>query len=144
MGRLGPQECVSGWRIRWSSAGRAGAIAAAALAGIAVLPSLLGGSEPPPLPADVGLAPAATPPPPSLAELPPAPQKPAEPQRSAKPVRAANGRHKREAAPVKRRREHRSPRGRPEPPALPPAPVLSAPVYAHPLTPTPPEFGFER
>ena len=54
--RLRTQRFMPGRRIRWANAGRAAAIAAAVLAGLATLPALLGEDEPPPLPEDVGLA----------------------------------------------------------------------------------------
>jgi hypothetical protein len=55
---------MTGRRIRWGSLVRLAAVAAAVLAGLAVLPALLGSDEPPPLPEDVGLAEVAPPAPP--------------------------------------------------------------------------------
>ncbi len=136
---------MSGWRIRWSSAGRAAAIAVAALAALAVLPSLLGGSEPPPLPADVGLAPAATPAPPPVAEQPVGSSASGQ---AAVPTEAGQGEEEVEqdrlvepqsGVDAARRQVDRDPES---PPIS--TPPLSAPVYAYPLAPTPPEFGFER
>jgi hypothetical protein len=134
---------VSGWRIRWSSAGRAAAIAAAALAAIAVLPSLLGGSEPPPLPADVGLAPTATPEPVVI----PAPPAPARvPERHPRTKRATAKREiakraKSSAASRSERRQRR--RDPPLAPVTATAPV-SPPLYVYPHSAASPEFGFER
>jgi hypothetical protein len=134
---------VSGWRIRWSNAGRAAAIAAAALAAIAVLPSLLGGSEPPPLPADVGLAPAATPATPLPAQPPPPPL-PVGSQKTPKPIKEGKRREKGSGRIVKRGGRD-SPRQSDHPDSPPStAPGPSAPVYAYPVAPTPPEFSFER
>ena len=119
------------------------AIAAAALAAIAVLPALLGGSEPPPLPADVGLAPTATPKLPPITDLAPAVEQPpakllprrrrTDPARGERPAdRAVHPRH--------HSRRNRGEKG----PAPASTPTLSPPVYVYPVTPAPPEFGFER
>ena len=81
---------MAGRKIRWANAGRAAAIAAAVLAGLASLPALLGGDEPPPLPEDVGLAQVAPPP----VAVPPAPVAPVP----AKPPKADRARNKRLAA----------------------------------------------
>src|SRR5436190_23513449 len=51
---------MAGRQIRWRSVGRAAAVAAAVIAGIISLPALLGSDKPPPVPADVGLAPSPT------------------------------------------------------------------------------------
>jgi hypothetical protein len=61
---------MAGRRIRWAAAGKLAAIAAAVLAGLAALPALLGGDEPPPLPEDVGLGQVAPPAPAATATTP--------------------------------------------------------------------------
>src|SRR5215211_5137769 len=48
---------MAGRQIRWGTVGRVAAVVAAAIAGIASLPALLGNDAPPPLPSDVGLTP---------------------------------------------------------------------------------------
>ena len=95
---------MSGRRIRWANAGRAAAIAAAVLAGLATLPALLGEDKPPPLPEDVGLAGVAPAPPPPM---PPAPVTPPEAA-----MRAPMGAARDPAAGGAARRESAGRRGR--------------------------------
>jgi hypothetical protein len=133
---------VSGWRIRWSSAGRAAAIGAAVLAAIAVLPTLLSADEPPPLPDDVGLAPAVEPqaalppPPPDPAPVAPAPKERSKPA----PERRRHPRHPRSRRP----RDRRDGTGGEE------AVTASPPAGSYTYTPgyslanPSPEFSFER
>jgi hypothetical protein len=122
-----------------------GAIALAAIAGIAALPALLGGEKPPPMPPDVGLIrPAAAPP--TAAVPPPAPvPKPSpveEPPRQ--PARRLAGKpsHEPRRSGRHRRRHHQR---SPDPPA-PPVPSSSSapPVYSYVPPPHNGEFRIER
>jgi hypothetical protein len=79
---------MAGRRIRWANAGRAAAIAAAVLAGLATLPALLREDEPPPLPEDVGLGGMA----PARAPVPPAAPLTTKPAVTAQPGRRATKR----------------------------------------------------
>lgn len=138
---------VAGRKIRWANAGRAAAIAAAVLAGLASLPALLGGDEPPPLPEDVGLAQVA----PSSVTAPPAPAAPVP----VKPPKAAEPPKKRlaakEAAAARRdaRRSKRENSAGDDSDAVAPA-VTFIPTYSPTYTPSypavPPReaFDFER
>jgi hypothetical protein len=128
--------------------GRAAAIAAAVIAGIASLPALLGSDRPPPLPADVGLVP-----PPQAADA-------AVAAPAARP--AAGDRVKPRAdhpdlalAADRRSRSHGRRRKRTHPPrhARPaqPAPAISAqpssaapPAYSYVPPPSSGEFRIER
>jgi hypothetical protein len=138
---------MAGRRIRWASVGRAAAIALAVIGGLIALPALLGGGSPPPVPADVGLAP-----PPATAQLPPAPAVPPP----ALPVERPQGKrdHGRERSLPRRARSHPE-RKRlharhrhhdnteaPSAPALPP--LSAAPTYSYVPPPSPGEFRFER
>ena len=158
-----PQQRMTGRQIRWQSVGRAAAIVAAGIAGIASLPALLGSDKPRPVPPDVGLMS-----PPASAALPPSPQSPAatpQSQASRRQSRASTGRrpHSRLAERRRRRRpdrhgarEERKPghwhRGEgsdrgdvtPPPPPAPVAPAYSPPTYSYLPPPNPGEFTFER
>jgi hypothetical protein len=146
---------MAGRQIRWASVGRIAAIAAAALAGIASLPALLGGDAPPPVPADVGLAPppttnpnpTAAPPPPMIAATPPS-----KPPRPARRESAKFGHP--EPASGDRRRDHddrgrdHSGKGRAGAQAVvesPPVPTVVAapPVYSSPSPSSGGEFQIE-
>jgi hypothetical protein len=129
------------------------AIAAAALAGLAVLPALLNDSEPPPLPADVGLAPATTPAPdqnPAPSPLTPPAQRRAHGEHSKakrrKTKRAPSAealprgrRSRRTDLPVRSRRTDRQ-----VAPVTVAAPAPSPPVFVDPQPVDSPEFSFER
>jgi hypothetical protein len=153
---------VAGLQIRWRSLGRAGAIAAAAIAGILSLPALLGGDRPPPVPADVGLAP--------VQEAPPATATPVTKMAATPDRRASQGRHSRQGGEhphLRRERSHprlershprKQPRPRrvqphpaaddspshPAPSVPPPSPPASSPAYSYVPPPSPGEFRIER
>lgn len=112
--------------IRWESVGKIAAGLLLAVAIVVSVPSLLGGDEPEPLPADVGLPQAAPPPPVAAAPPPPLPRR--KPKRARKP---------------KRDRPARPPEQEDDTSPAPAAPIVAA------LPPPPPpgtyeDFGFER
>jgi len=129
--------------------GRAAAIAAAAIAGIASLPALLGGEEPPPVPPDVGLA--------ALPASIGAPAK-ADPSRSGKLFRHTRRNFPKRASGHGRqhRRQRRSPQHshvrlrHAHPPGMAPSspvpaqPAPSPPAYSYVPPSSPGEFRFER
>jgi hypothetical protein len=133
---------MAGRRIRWANAGRAAAIAAAVLAGLATLPALLGEDEPPPLPEDVGLggvapaAPAPVPPTPAAHFTAKPPQAMPAGQREAKrrPKRGGGKRGADVSTPGAARRRARH--GETEPESEPPEPAAPyVPAYIPPSTP---------
>jgi hypothetical protein len=138
---------VTGSQIRWASVGRVAAIVAAAIAGIASLPALLGGDAPPPVPPDIGLAPL----PIAAAPIPGADASPPAP--AAKPTKRRH-RHRHERRPThrsaghrsaghaRRQRGHREHAAHGETSEAPSAIYGPAPLYVPP--PSPGEFRIER
>jgi hypothetical protein len=158
---------VPATRVRWQNLARAAAIAAAAIAIVMALPSLLSADSPPPEP-DVGLI-AAEPelPPPAAGHAPPGLSPPAEApggdarQRAARAKAKAKAKAKAAARRAsidrgeeagggdRRRRERKEGRGAEEARSGPPsAYVPPAPVYHPPVAPVPARvrdgFSFER
>jgi len=150
---------MAGRQIRWRSVGRAAAVAAAVIAGIISLPALLGSDKPPPVPADVGLAPT-----PASAPV-ASPAEPVDPNAATKTDPDGSGkflRDRRRNSPRRRlategknrgrshsRREgphpDSKPDHRPDPAPPPPSlPVQSPPAYSYVPPPSPGEFHFER
>jgi hypothetical protein len=147
---------VGGRQIRWGSVGKAAAIVAAAIAGIASLPALLGSDRPPPVPPDVGLAP-----PPTSAPLqapvtpPPARSTPPTPTRRDHHRLAKRKRDRERSHPRRERshpdREHPHPHRKharhPHEPDAPPVaspPAYAPPVYSYVPPPSQGEFQIER
>jgi hypothetical protein len=133
---------VKGSQIRWASVGRVAAIVAAALAGIASLPALLGGDAPPPVPPDVGLAP----PPVAAASIPGADASPPVP--AAKPAKRRRG-HRHAPRPTSHRaghgRRHRRHHGHATDGATSEAPsAIYGPAPLYSPAPAPGEFRIER
>jgi hypothetical protein len=151
-----PLGGMRGRQIRWGSVGRAAAIAAAAIAGIVSLPAVLGSDKPPPVPADVGLAPQ------PQARVPVAgPAEPALPNPASKAHPGGSGeffRHIRNNSPKGRRLGRKAPNRRrsskvshpraehaPPTPPPPSSPVpASPPVYSYVPPASSGEFRFER
>jgi len=142
---------VAGRQIRWASLGRVAAIAAAVLAAIVSLPALLGGERPPPVPADVGLAPPAVAEPVAPAVMPAETSQPVANPEHLQP-KGKNRLRKRDANTGRREqprrdlrsphRKHRNEGGEQVARAPAPAPTyVPAPVYS---PPPPGEFRFER
>src|SRR4051794_11994308 len=129
-------------QIRWGTLGRVLAVVAAAVAGIVSLPALLGSDSPPPVPADVGLAPAPT----TASQSPLIPQSPSMPP--ARPRRRLAHRSRvreRTHPPPKRSHPHRN-QGRhdAQPPSGPASvPSYPAPVYSYVPPSRHEDFGFE-
>ena len=132
--------------------GRALGIAVAVVAGIISLPALLGSDRPPPVPADVGLAPPPAEPVPT--HLPAAtPAALPRPSKLAKGGRRRVTGHKPDldrpgfSGSHRRKRSHRrhSPhREAPEAVVPPSTSAYTPPVYSYVPPPARPEFGFER
>ena len=123
--------------------GRIAAIAAAAIVGIASLPALLGGDAPPPVPADVGVAPPATGAPPAPPPVAPVVVAPPSDDAPAPPRLAKRRRAREPAHPLKERTRPRHHRPQEVDPA-PPPPVHNPPVYSYVPPPSPGEFHIER
>ena len=148
---------MPGRQIRWASAGKIAAIAAAALAGVASLPAVLGSDAPPPVPADVGVvAPPSGAPPaaaPTEARLPtPSSSAPGSEKRLVKEGKQRRRRKQphRHGVRVREQREHphrireQSHRHAEDPPSVPALPLTVAPpVYSQAPPPSPGEFRIE-
>jgi len=143
---------MSGMRIRWETAAKLIAGAAAALVIVGLAPSLLSPREPEPLPDDVGLAPPPTPPPIDARAAAGERALAAARRRRARRQRAQRGRAQRRRSRLEarrsaeRRRQLRRHRGRAQPVS---SGRQSGPVAISPSSPPPPpsaadEFGFER
>ena len=138
---------MSGMRIRWETAAKLIAGAAAALVIVGLAPSLLSPREPEPLPDDVGLAPPPTPPPIDARAAAGERAFAAARRRRARRQRAQRRRSRLEARrSAERRRQLRRHRGRAQPVS---SGRQSGPVAISPSSPPPApsaadEFGFER
>jgi len=126
-----------GRQIRWSSVGRAAAIAAAAIAGVAALPALLGGDRPPPVPADVGLVPPPAGSPVTAPAGPPAPD-PATRAHRHRPAKLS--RHVPRSSPRRPAKRRHGAVLRPSTPSL---PVPAPPAYSYALPPSGDNLGIE-
>ncbi len=122
--------------------GRVAAIVAAAIAGIASLPALLGSGAPPPVPPDVGLTPAPASLDPPAAFPPPNPAPKANPHGSGEFLRHIRKKPKM-AATRSQHLEHRPSKHGQTTQGTHSSLVSPAPVYAVPPPPTAEHFGFE-
>lgn len=121
-------------QIRWETAAKIAAGLLLAVAIVVSAPSLLGGSEPAPLPADVGLPQPPAPVPSSVAVPPPKPPKPPKAKR----------RHRKDRKPRRAHRERRRHGASPAPRLPAQAPPVVAAVHAPPPAASHEDFGFER
>jgi hypothetical protein len=132
--------------------GRAVGIAVAVLAGIISLPALLGSDRPPPVPADVGLAPPPAEPVPG--EVPAAtpaamPRPPKQVKGGRRRLTGRNPRLDRPDSSASHRRKRSHPRhgphrDAPEAAVPPSTSAYTPPVYSYIPPAARPEFGFER
>jgi hypothetical protein len=142
---------VGGRQIRWQTAGRAAAIAIAVLAGIISLPALLGSDRPPPVPADVGLAPPPEEPVPVRVPAATSAATSRPPKQAKDGRRRLTGRQPRPDRPRPRRSHRRRSHPRrsrhqdaPEAVVPPSTSTYTPPVYSYVPPAARPEFGFER